>query len=204
MLTEDEKKLELELVKKSAKGDRESFRLLFEKYHQRAYNLAFSIMRNDADAEEVLQEAFVKAWLALPKFKGDSSFYTWLYRIVRNMAIDVKRKLSRRLQVAKFDQDDSRMSQADGHNQLAQSPEKDLLNRESLSFVQKALDSLKEDQRTMITLREIEGLTYDEISNVTGLNSGTVMSRLFYARKALKNALTRLEDSEAVTLEGAS
>lgn len=185
-----------ELVNRSMRGDKTAYRELFEAYYSRAYSLAYSIMRNNEDAEEVLQEAFVKAYLALPKFKGDSSFYTWLYRIVRNMAIDVKRKMARRPS-SDYELDERVHSAVDnGTNALIQDPEKKLENKEALSYVQRALGKLKEEQRTILLLREVDGFSYDEISDITGINSGTVMSRLFYARKALQKIMQEQESQE--------
>ena len=190
----EEKARELELVRMATAGDKNAFRELFENYYSRAYGLAYGIMRNAEDAEEVLQEAFVKAYLGLKNFKGDSSFYTWLYRIVRNMAIDVKRKMARRIQSVSEEPDPDRSATEDGHlNYRAASPQEAYETKQELALAQRALNGLKEEQRTILMLREVDGLSYEEIAKVCGLNSGTVMSRLFYARKALKKILNDLE-----------
>lgn len=190
-----EKAREKELVTLAQNGSQEAFKELFEVYYARAYNFAYQIMRNANDAEEVLQESFVKAWLNLKGFKGDSSFYTWFYRIIRNMAIDVKRKLSRRIQASPEEPDASRISNDDGHlSATSVSPEESYSNKQSLVSLEKALALLKEEQRSILILREIDGFSYEEIASICGLNSGTVMSRLFYARKALHEALLDVEN----------
>ena len=191
----DKEKIQ-ELVNRSATGDKNAYRELFEIYYKRVYNLAFNIMNNREDAEEVLQEAFVKAYLALPNFKGDSSFYTWLYRIVRNMAIDVKRKSFRRVN-SDFELDENRFSSEDiSTSSYIGQPDKILENKQALSIVQKALANIKEEQRLILVLREIDGFSYEEISKITGLASGTVMSRLFYARKAFNEEVIKLSDDK--------
>ena len=185
-----EKSEEKRLVALASAGDKNAFRQLYDEYYQRVYNLAYSVMRSQQEAEEVLQEAFVKAYLGLQNFKGDSSFYTWIYRITRNMAIDVKRKKARRIQTAFEEPDYSRVGaeQTVATGQTID-PEEAYQSKEALSKIQKALGQLKEEQRTVIILREIEGMSYDDIAQTCGLSNGTVMSRLFYARKALKQIL---------------
>lgn len=185
---------QLRLVSLAQGGDKDAFRILYEEYYSRCYALAYRIMKNADDAEEVVQESFVKAYLALNKFKGDSSFYTWLYQIVRNMAIDVHRKLKRRATKAVEEEELVRVANSSQH--LSQSFSNDarsadlvLEQKEDLSLLQRALATLKSEQREILVLREMEGFSYDEIANLIGINSGTVMSRLFYARKALQKAL---------------
>lgn len=185
---------EKELVNRAASGDKEAFRQLFETYYTKVYNAAFQVVRNSADAEEIVQESFVKAYLALPGFKGDSSFYTWLYRIVRNMSIDVKRKLSRRFQAAPGEIDFERQSDQPELGTRPAKPDEAFETKEGLTQIQRALSNISGEHKEILTLREIEGLSYEEIAEITGLNSGTVMSRLFYARKALQAALAEVQD----------
>ncbi len=172
-------------------GDKQAFRALYEHYYSRIYSLALSIMRSDEDAEEVVQESFVKAYLGIKNFKGESSFYTWLYRITRNMAIDVKRRLARRVQASLEEPEFDRISNEEGIlNSMSAPPDQQLETKQSMGILSSALAKLSEEHRSILLMREVEGFSYDEIASVCGLNSGTVMSRLFYARKALQKALT--------------
>ena len=185
-----EKEEQLRLVSLAKGGDKDAFRMLYEEYYSRCYALAYRIMKNSDDAEEVVQESFVKAYLALDKFKGESSFYTWLYKIVRNRAIDVHRKLKRRATKATEEEELVRVANSSqSFVNDARGADSILETKEDLSILQKALGMLKEEQREILVLREMEGFSYDEIANLIGINSGTVMSRLFYARKALMKIL---------------
>ncbi len=186
----EEKKLEKELIAAAAKGDTHAYRLLVEAYHSRLYRIAFEIMRTAEDAEDILQEAFVKAYLSLPSFKGDSSFYTWIYRIVYNMAIDIKRKHIRRggdkLELTE-ERIDATQNLTPGLGVTdSKRPDELLIEKEELQEVNKALAELTDDHRDVIVMREVDGLSYDEIADVLKISRGTVMSRLFYARKRLQ------------------
>jgi len=191
-----ERQRDTELVRRSLEGDRESFRELFEAYHQRIQLLAYEILKSREDAEDAVQEAFVKVYLALPKYRGQAAFYTWLFRIVYNMCIDYKRRLVRRggeqLELMEETLNSSEVSSSyEGIVGGAQAPDPlaRLEHRQELARVQRALGRLSEEHRVVITLREIDGLSYEEIADVVGVSRGTVMSRLFYARKALESAL---------------
>ncbi|MCB0319953.1 MAG: sigma-70 family RNA polymerase sigma factor [Bdellovibrionales bacterium] len=188
---------DLELVKRTLDGDRLAYRELFDVYRPRALSVAYNILRSREDAEDVVQESFVKAYLALSGFKGDSAFYTWFFRIVYNMAIDFKRKFARRGEDEKVEYQEeflnSSADQTSYHQKSSTSPFDQLLVREQMALVQGALSKLSEDHRTVITLREVDGLSYDEIAEVTGVSKGTVMSRLHYARKELQNSLVTRE-----------
>lgn len=157
-------------------------------------------MKNHEDAEEVLQEAFVKAYFAISKFKGESSFYTWLYRIVRNMAIDVKRKhISRggdKLELTEFTVAKSDIDSPGLGITKFKQPDEELMQKRELKKVSKALNSLSEEHREAITMREVDGLSYDEIASVLKISRGTVMSRIFYARKKLQEFLRNSIGSE--------
>jgi RNA polymerase sigma-70 factor (ECF subfamily) len=185
-----------ELVKQVVGGDRDAYRALFDKYHGRVLSLAFDVLRSREEAQDVAQEAFVKAYLSLPDFKGDSTFYTWLYRIAYNLAVDVKRKIARRGgPPAEFEE--SAAVDADlfsgglvGH---VQGPHAALYQKEQHAHIKLALASLTEEHRVTIVLREVDGLSYEEIAKVTGASLGTVMSRLFYARKKLQKALHEVD-----------
>lgn len=198
--TLDLKQEEALLIKDAIAGNDLAFKQLFDRYYHKAYSLAFQIMRNHEDAEEVLQESFVKAYFALKNFQGNSSFYTWLYRIVRNMAIDVKRKLSIRLQAAPNESDENRLSSDGEHSALIQGPERILQNKQDIERLKQVLERIKPEQRQILIMREVDGLSYEEIAAQTRLNSGTVMSRLFYARKALESELEKF-DQESEQLQ---
>ena len=184
-----------ELVANATRGDKESYRVLVERYQARVYAIAFEIVKSREDAEDIAQEAFVKAFLSLPSFKGDSSFFTWLYRIVHNMSLDVRRKLARRGGGTMEYNDTLSSPQEVGTSEGLFSgtallgPQEALLTREKAQVIQQALGEISEEHRSVMVLREIDGLSYDEIAKTVGVSMGTVMSRLFYARKRLQKAL---------------
>ncbi len=191
------------LVAKTLSGDREAYRLLVERYQNRLLTMVTDILKSREDAEDVVQESFVKAFLSLRNFKGQSSFYTWLYRIAYNMAIDVRRRSGRRggnhveykegvgvNRVATADGDTTRaIAGAAEHMQNVEGPHAALVRKEAGQRLQQVLGELSEEHRAVIMLREVDGLNYDEIAHAVGVPRGTVMSRLHYARKALQKAL---------------
>lgn len=190
-----EKISDAELVAKASVGDKEAYRVLVEKYQQRVFAIAFDVVRSREDAEDIAQESFVKAYLSLPEFKGESSFYTWLYRIAYNMAIDFRRRTVRR-GGAPVEFDETRadvVAEAAGsvQNRFG-SPQELMLRKEESQQIQKVLTEISPEHRAVITLREIEGLSYEEIADVVGVSKGTVMSRLHYARKHLQQGLQAL------------
>lgn len=182
------------LVQRSRNGDRGAYRILVERYQQKVYSLVFGVVRNEQDAEDVCQEAFVKAYLSLKNFLGNSAFYTWLYRIAYNMAIDFKRRLKRK------GGDSVEISEVVGEDSLAladsgDTPEVAFERKQSFQAIGSALASLSEEHRTVVVLREVDGLSYEEISDVIGISKGTVMSRLHYARRKLQQILHGLNPS---------
>lgn len=191
------------LVQMTLKGDKEAYRALVERYQSRLFSTALDIVKTREDAEDVVQETFVKAFLSLGQFKGQSSFYTWLYRICFNMAIDIRRKAGRRggthlefkehLGVNRTAVEDGARESGGGgtghHPQRVEGPHDALARKELGHKIQEVLGELSEEHRAVIMLREIDGLDYDEIAKAIGVPKGTVMSRLFYARKALQKAL---------------
>lgn len=183
--------VEKELVLKAKNGDRGAYRILVEKYQGKVYSLVFSLVRNREDAEDICQETFVKAYLSLKNFLGNSTFYTWLYRIAYNMAIDFKRSLKRKggesVEVSELLGNDALSLTAE-----SDSPEYTFARKERAAAIDKALKLLSEEHRSVVVLREVDGLSYDEISDVTGISKGTVMSRLHYARKKLQEALAEI------------
>jgi RNA polymerase sigma-70 factor (ECF subfamily) len=190
-----------ELVKMSLGGDREAYRGLVERYQGRLLAMALDILKTREDAEDVVQETFVKAFLSLGQFKGESSFYTWLYRICFNMAVDIRRKAARRggthleykeqvsVNTAAERSWDQGSSLGSDIGQRVEGPHDALARKELGRKIQEVLGELSEEHRAVITLREIDGLDYEEIAVAIGAPKGTVMSRIFYARKALQKAL---------------
>lgn len=192
-----------ELVRMTLKGDKEAYRALVERYQGRLFSTALDIVKSREDAEDVVQETFVKAFLSLGQFKGESSFYTWLYRICFNMAIDIRRKASRRggthleykeqSGVNRSAVESGAREQGGGgtslHSQRVEGPHDALARKELGRKIQDVLGELSEEHRAVIMLREVDGLDYEEIAKAIGVPKGTVMSRLFYARKALQKAL---------------
>jgi RNA polymerase sigma-70 factor (ECF subfamily) len=181
-----------QVVKRALEGDQGAFRELYDLYCPRIYRLAGSMVASSEDVDDIVQEAFVRAFRSLKSFKGQSSFYTWLYRITVNVATDFRRKQARRRQAIS----DQPLEDADsGASQLAtperESPESDLYRSEIASLVEQALETLSDEHRQVVALREVSGLSYQEIAEVTQTSVGTVMSRLHYGRKKLAETLRK-------------
>jgi RNA polymerase sigma-70 factor (ECF subfamily) len=181
---------DIELVRRTLSGDRQAYQVLVEKYQQRVYAVAFGVVHNREDALDVVQDVMIKAYRKLARFRGASSYYTWLYRITVNMAIDYRRKRKNTVQV----EYDDRIGAEDepdrpGLKSQTEDPSEALDRKEINDLVMGAMKSLPEEQRTVLVLREIEGLSYDEIAKVAGISIGTVMSRLHYGRKKLRDVL---------------
>jgi RNA polymerase sigma-70 factor, ECF subfamily len=179
-----------ELVRASRRGDREAFRELVERYQRKVVSVALGMVHNRDDALEIAQETFVKAFENLGNFKGEASFYTWLYRIVVNRAIDFQRRERRHPTVALEEHGAS----GDGYEDVLKEgrlgdPYQDARAHEIGDRVTEAINELTPDHKAVILLREVEGLSYDEISRVMQCSKGTVMSRLHYARKKLQKKL---------------
>jgi len=186
---------DLSLVRRVQAGERAAYDLLVLKYQHKVVKLVMRYVRNPADAEDVAQEAFVKAYRALPQFRGDSAFYTWLYRIAINTAKNAL--VSRdRLPVgyeldAPGHEDSADMS---GRLRDPDTPEGLALSEEIRNIVHAAIGALPEDLRTAIMLRELEGLSYEEISTAMNCPVGTVRSRIFRAREAIDGKLREVFD----------
>ena len=186
---------DLSLVRRVQAGERAAYDLLVLKYQHKVVKLVMRYVRNPADAEDVAQEAFVKAYRALPQFRGDSAFYTWLYRIAINTAKNAL--VSRdRLPVgyeldAPGHEDSADMS---GRLRDPDTPEGLALSEEIRNIVHAAIGALPEDLRTAIVLRELEGLSYEEISTAMNCPVGTVRSRIFRAREAIDGKLREVFD----------
>ena len=174
---------ELVLISRARSGDRDAFGELVEQYRDNVYRLAYRMCGNAYDADEAAQETFVAAWRALPNFRGDAKFSTWLYRLTTNAAIDVMRREKRHQTVG----DGEMMELADD----ADSPQETVERTEQQEAVQKALATLSEEYREVLLLRYMEELDYTEIDEVLQLPSGTVKSRINRAKAALKTALLK-------------
>jgi RNA polymerase sigma-70 factor (ECF subfamily) len=179
-----------ELIERIRQGEREAYQVLVEKYQQRMYAVAYGLLGNREDALDTVQEAFVKAYRSLAKFKGESSLYTWLYRITVNAAIDLERKAGRREEVEFRDEIEPDEEKGEyPAAPLSESPAERLMRKELGGLIDDAIQKLPSEQRTAIVLREIEGLSYKEIAGIMKCSEGTVMSRLHYGRKKLQELL---------------
>ncbi|HET6416874.1 MAG TPA: sigma-70 family RNA polymerase sigma factor [Polyangiales bacterium] len=201
---ESSKKGDHDLVRRVQSGDSAAFRVLFDKYHRRAFAVAMGVVKNQDDALDAVQEAFVKVHKNIHKFEGSSSFYTWLYRIVMNASIDHVRRTSRRKSLDFDERHLHEESDVAGDGALVPNitdanPGKAALRRELGSAIETALQGLPEHHRAVIVLREIEGMSYEEMAQVLEVPKGTVMSRLFHARKKMQDSLAPYLSGEAVS-----
>ena len=180
------------LVKRVQKGDKGAFDMLVLKYQHKIVNLVMRYVRDQEQALDITQEAFIKAYRALPRFRGDSAFYTWLYRIAVNTAKNHLAAQRRRPMDVELDLQDS--EQYDLHAKLKETdtPEGVTLSDELNLTVHRAIEALPEDLRTAIVLREIEGMSYEEIAQTMDCPVGTVRSRIFRARDAIGKKIGNL------------
>jgi len=182
---------ESELIDRAKNGDREAFGVLVERHHRRVVGVALSVVHNQEDALEIAQEAFVKAFGNLKQFESRSSFSTWLYRITANLSIDFRRREGRHVVLRGEDADHEMERIPSGRGDSFKETERSEINQR----LRKALDELTPEHRTVILLREVEGLSYDEISAIVDCPRGTIMSRLHYARTRLRGLLKDLSPS---------
>lgn len=181
---------EAAIVRKVLGGDANAFETLVLEYEKNVYNIALRMTGNSEDAADMTQEAFIKAYNSLQSFRGDSKFSVWLYRIVSNVCLDFLRSKNRRPTVSlSVEDDDGEDAQLDVADE-SQSPELLLDRKLTRDSVRRGLDSLPPDYRQILLLREIQGLSYDEIAQALSLEVGTVKSRIFRARKRLCTFLT--------------
>jgi len=188
----EQREIDQQLVERVQQGDKTAFDLLVRKYQFRVGKLVSRYVSDRSEVEDVTQEAFIKAYRALPGFRGDSAFYTWLYRIAINTAKNYLVSSGRRPPRTDIDAGDA--ENLDGGAELREidTPERILLRDEIAQTVRTTIDGLPDDLRTAITLREFEGLSYDEIASVMDCPIGTVRSRIFRAREAIDNELKPL------------
>jgi RNA polymerase sigma-70 factor (ECF subfamily) len=173
-----------ELISAAQGNDHVAFETLVRRYSERAYRAAYRVVRDQQAAEEVLQEALIKAYRALPRFEARSSFYTWLYRITVNLALDRRRRGKRAPAV---EWDDAIAHEIDPRSTLPEpaNPEVASLRLEVRELVAEGIQTLPDGQREVLLLREVDGLSYEEIAETMQISKGTVMSRLHYARKKM-------------------
>ena len=181
-----------ELVARAQAGDRRAFDLLVLKYQQKVAGLIARYLRDPNEVQDVAQEAFIKAYRALGGFRGESAFYTWLYRIAINAAKNQLASRGRRPPRDDMEMEVAEQLESGGRLREMGTPENHLLSEEIAQTVQKALDELPEDLRTAIVLRELEGLSYEEIAEAMDCPIGTVRSRIFRARDAIDKRLSPL------------
>ena len=191
-----ERNVDRELVARAQRGDKRAFGLLVEKYQRKLARLLSRFVRDPAEVEDVTQEAFIKAYRALPAFRGDSAFYTWLYRIGINTAKNYLMALGRRAPTST----EVEVEEAEGYEEAEQlrdinTPESVLLSNEIAATVNATIAELPEELRTAIQLREIEGMSYEDIARIMDCPIGTVRSRIFRAREAIAERLRPLLDT---------
>ena len=181
-----DREVDQQLVERAQRGDKKAFELLVSKYQRKLARLLSRFIRDATEVEDVTQEAFIKAYRALPGFRGDSAFYTWLYRIGINTAKNYLVAMGRRAPTT-TDIDSEEAEGFDTSDQLRDlnTPESELASRQIAETVNQTLAELPEELRTAITLREIEGLSYEDIANIMNCPIGTVRSRIFRAREAI-------------------
>ena len=184
----DEPEDDWNLVDSAKRGDRNSFGTLVHRHQDQMFNLAYQIVRNREDALDIAQEAFSKAFVSLPHFKGDASFTTWMHRIVVNLAIDSLRRKQREGQTS-YDDTRGTSEEHQGAIVAPDDPSEILEAKQVRVLLARGIAQLPPAQRAVLILREIEGMTYDEIARTVGCTLGTVMSRLFYARQRLRRLL---------------
>lgn len=188
-----EREADAELVLRVQRGDKKAFELLVVKYQRKILRLLSRLIRDQGEVEDVAQEAFIKAYRALPQFRGDSAFYTWLYRIAVNTAKNHLVASGRRpSSPTSYENEDGETFDETDNLRDINTPEAALASREIADAVNQAIDALPEELRTAIMLREIEGLSYEDIAQSMDCPIGTVRSRIFRAREAIATRLRPL------------
>ena len=184
-----ERNVDRELVERVQKGDKSAFDILVRRYQFKIIKLISRYVHDPNESMDVAQEAFLKAYRALPSFRGDSAFYTWLYRIAINTAKNYLVSQGRRPPGSDIDAQEAEQYEGQSYLKEYDTPERSLLRDEIETTVFKAIEELPDELRTAITLREFEGMSYEEIAQTMGCPIGTVRSRIFRARAAIDNKL---------------
>jgi RNA polymerase sigma-70 factor (ECF subfamily) len=188
-----DREVDQQLVERAQHGDKHAFELLVSKYQRKLARLLSRFIRDSTEVEDVTQEAFIKAYRALPSFRGDSAFYTWLYRIGINTAKNYLVAMGRRAPTTtEIDTEEAEGFEDGDQLRDLNTPENELATRQIAETVNQTLAELPEELRTAITLREIEGLSYEDIANIMNCPIGTVRSRIFRAREAIAARLRPL------------
>jgi RNA polymerase sigma-70 factor (ECF subfamily) len=185
------------LVRDARRGDARAFRALVERYQRRVYQLALGMVKDSDEAMDITQETFVRVHRYLPSFKGDSSFFTWTYRIAMNLCLDSARRRGRSERVEMDESDAEIEARMDPPSAAFAGPQRAALNSELKAKIDDALASLSENHRAILLLREVEGLSYEELARALGIRKGTVMSRLFHARLKMQRKLREYLGDEA-------
>lgn len=193
----DERELDRQLVEQAQRGDKHAFELLVSKYQRKLARLLGRFIRDPVEVEDVAQETFIKAYRALPSFRGESAFYTWLYRIGINTAKNYLVALGRRAPTTtEFDSEEAEGFEEGEQLRDINTPESALMSKEIARTVDETMEQLPEELRNAIALREIEGLSYEDIAAIMNCPIGTVRSRIFRAREAIAERLRPLLDTQ--------
>jgi len=187
-----ENELDSALVERVQQGDKRAFDLLVRKYQHKVVGLVSRYVKNHSECEDIAQEAFIRAWRAIGSFRGESAFYTWLYKIAVNTAKNHLVAMGRRPPADDIAIDDAAFIPGADRMQETATPERELMRQEIEQTVFSTVQSLPEELRTAITLREVDGLSYEEIAEAMGCPIGTVRSRIFRAREAIDEKLRPL------------
>ena len=190
--TKYSEQLDEELVLRVQRGDKSAYDYLVIKYQHRIIQLVNRYIKDPSEAQDVAQEAFIKAYRALADFRGEAAFFTWLYRIAINTAKNYLLSRSRRSANYQVDIQDAEALENAPQLQGLETPERELLNQEIIDAINASIEELPEDMRTAIVLREFEGMSYEEIAEAMDCPVGTVRSRIFRAREAIDNKLNPL------------
>jgi RNA polymerase sigma-70 factor (ECF subfamily) len=195
LITMTEREKDQNLVQRVQRGDKVAFEMLFTKYQRRVSRLVARFVRSEAEVEDIVQESFIKAYRALASFRGDSAFYTWLYRIAVNTAKNHLVSASKRpISLSQFEKNDDDDFQEDIFMSDAATPESELITKQIAETVNKSMNELPADLREAIMLREIEGMSYEDIADAMGCPIGTVRSRIFRAREAISEKIKPMLD----------
>lgn len=185
-----DREIDQQLVERAQRGDKRAFEMLVAKYQRKLGRLLSRFIRDSAEVEDVAQEAFIKAYRALPSFRGDSAFYTWLYRIGINTAKNYLVAMGRRAPTTtEFDSEEAENFEDGDQLRDMNTPEAELMSKQIAATVNETMQALPEELRTAITLREIEGLSYEDIATIMNCPIGTVRSRIFRARETIAERL---------------
>ena len=175
---------ETAMISRCQQGDQEALKEIFDKYHKKVYQIAYGVVRQREEALDIVQEVFIKLFRSIKNFKGRSQFYTYLYRMVMNTAIDHARKAGKQF-ISSLDEEGS----FEPSDNIEKGPERVLLQKELEERVKSVMDKLPAEQKAALIFRDVEGLSYQEMAEAMGCSIGTVMSRLHYGRKRVQELL---------------